>query len=135
MKRRLFLAGSAIAVLGASVGFAGEAKKGKGPKATDDKDHKDDVVGTRWEYKIESNGETEKGTFRCENYDLYRGDTKIGRVMPKSKTETRLVITQYPPLNGNIILKKVGTHPARWTGTVFRADGVKAEIHIEVKDK
>ena len=100
-----------------------------------DRDGKDNVVGTKWSYEITNGKEKEEGQFRAYNAELFKGAKKVGKSHPKSATETTLVITDYEPLNGKAVLRKVGHHPAIWKGTLTKSNGSSWEMKVTVKDK
>ena len=86
----------------------------------------DKVVGARWEYTAEKDGEKLTGKFRAYKKDLFFGDKKIGDFLPKDEDEARLVFTDLPEekLNGNAIIRKsAGSKKATWVGTLKTKNG------------
>jgi len=118
----LFFGGS----VGATPALAAEKKKKK---------DKDNVVGTIWAYKLKKDDKAENGQFRVYKLEVFKGDKKVGKVVPKDEDETKLIITEYEPLNGAAILRKTRTKPPVWKGTLVKDDGSKWSMEVEIKNK
>jgi hypothetical protein len=99
-----------------------------------DKDGKDDVVGTIWKFTMTNGPQKETGQFRVHKHVVYKGAKKVGLIEPKG-LQTTLIINDFPKLNGRVELTKVKAKPPVWRGTYHRSDGTKWNIEVEVKDQ
>jgi hypothetical protein len=128
MKRRSFLAMCVIALLiSANVNLQTAIAK--------DKDGKDDVVGTIWSYTLTNKNKKESGQFRLYNLEIFKGAKKVGYGIRKDDDEAKLIVKNYPPLNGTAVMRKVGRKPPIWKGTLIKEDGSKWQMESTVKDE
>jgi hypothetical protein len=97
--------------------FAAAALANGAPKKNDN------VPGARWTYTITQGDKKESGTFRILELVIYKDDKKIGRATQKSTTETTLVFTGLPELNGTAEVKRVKRGSC--TGTLKKSDGTE----------
>ncbi len=86
----------------------------------------DNVVGARWEYTAEKDGEKLTGKFRAYKQELLIYEKKVGKIHPKDEDETRLIFTDLPEekLNGEAIIRKISNgKKATWVGTLKTKSG------------
>lgn len=95
----------------------------------------DHVVGTIWSYHLKHKGKKESGQFRMCNMEIFKGPNKIGSGIRKDDDEAKLIITDYPPLNGTAVMRKVGEKPAVWKGTLVKDNGSVWSMEATVKEK
>ena len=98
------------------------------------RDRKDDVVGAVWSYTLTRGGEKVTGKFRVYNKEIFKGAEKVGTVDADSATETTLVITGLPKLNGTARLRKTRRNPPGAAGTLVRDDGSEWQMKVRWKD-
>jgi len=105
------------------------------PTVAQDRDGKDDVVGTIWHYTITQGNKKDSGQFRVYLKDIFKGKDKVGHVVPKDGDETTLHFTDYKEFKGTAVLRKVKRTPATWKGTLNKQNGTQWEMTVIVKDK
>lgn len=105
------------------------------PACAQDRDGKDDVVGTIWRYTITNGNKKDNGQFRVYKKDIFKGSKKVGEVHPKDEDETTLVFTNYEEFKGKAVLRKTKTSPPTWNGTLHRQNGTHWKMEVVVKDK
>ena len=111
-----------------------DAKGGK--KRGGNRDGKDDVVGTRWQYTLKNGQRVERGTFRVRNLTVFKGPSQVGVVLPNPKQpdESTLTITRLSDMNGVAVIRKTARKPPVWRGTLKKTDGTTWDLRIIVKD-
>lgn len=100
-----------------------------------DRDGKDDIVGTIWRYTITHGSKKDTGQFRVYLKEIFKGKDKVGYVQPKDNDETTLHFTDYKEFKGTAVLRKTKRSPSTWQGTLSKQNGTKWEMTVIVKDK
>ena len=80
---------------------------------------RDQVVGARWQYVAEKDGEEVTGWFRAYKKDLFIEDKKVGSIYPKDEDESKLTFTGLPDerLKGSVTIRKtVKGKNTTWVG-------------------
>ena len=105
------------------------------PTYVQDRDGKDDVVGTIWHYTITHGNKKDSGQFRVYLKDIFKGKDKVGNIVPKDADETTLYFTDYKEFKGTAVLRRVKRNPVTWKGTLNRQNGTRWEMTVIIKDK
>lgn len=100
-----------------------------------DRDGKDDVVGTIWRYTITHGNKKDTGQFRVYLKEIFKGKDKVGYVVPKDNDETTLHFTDYKEFKGTAVLRKTKRSPPTWQGTLNKQNGTRWEMTVIIKDK
>jgi hypothetical protein len=115
----LCLCSSLIAIVGAT--HTASAKPNK--------QNSDDSNGWVWTYTAESGKQTESGTFRVRHHEVFKNGKKVGHVDPQGGhglgDKTMLVLTDFGPISGGVLLEKTHAKPPVWVGTLKAKDGRK----------
>jgi hypothetical protein len=102
MMRHWILLAAVLVLVGLDARYSGAQVAKKRPN---------NVVGTIWEFQASSGIATVDGQFRVYRKDVFKGPNKVGYVKPKDDDETTLVITDFPKLNGTVVLRKTRRKP------------------------
>jgi hypothetical protein len=133
MRRRSFLTLCLCSSLFAIVGAAHTAS------AKPKKQNKNDSNGWVWTYTAQSGKRTESGTFRVRNFEVFKNGKKVGHIDPKGGhglgDKTVLILTDFAPINGRVLLEKTHAKPPVWLGTLNAKDGRKWQFKAKLATK
>jgi hypothetical protein len=98
-----------------------------------------DPDGWLWAYTATNGDKEESGTFRVMNFQVFKGEKKVGHIDPKGGTaigdRTTLILTNFGKLNGKVELVKTHKTPPVWIGTLKDEDGGEWGLKVKRVEK
>jgi hypothetical protein len=100
---------------------------------------KKDPDGWIWRYTATKGNRTESGTFRVLHHEVFRGQKKIGHVVPEGGTalgdKTTLILDDFDDMSGTAVLTKIRKKPLTWAGKLQKEGGAEWKLSVVLAEK